>query len=156
MAVNTEEDYKEYSGTGDASTQNALPFKFLQDDHLNFFVDGVAYVGAVTVVGAGEESGGYVVSEIAIPLGATFRVERNSPFLQPYQYEEGDKLLAEVVEENHDHTVMGLQRLWRNYEGLLGEINSLRSELIGLTSSAFLLEIGTPIETEEGLAILTE
>lgn len=163
--IATQDTYQQYVGTGATGSQYALPFKFLSAEHIRVLVDNIAYVGNHSVIGAGEESGGYVIIDAAIPATSTVRVERLTPILQPYAYEEGDKLSADTTEENHDHTILAMQDLHRTLEEyalLVAQLNQRVSTLeayfsgSGAQSDAIISETGMPILDEAELLILEE
>lgn len=163
--IATQETFQEYVGTDAAGSQYALPFKFLSAAHIRVLVDDIAYVANHSIIGAGEESGGYVIIDAAIPATSTVRLERLTPILQPYAYEEGDKLSADTTEQNHDNTILAMQdhhRTLEEYVLLVAQLNQRVSTLeayfsgSGAQSDAITSETGMPILDEADLLILEE
>lgn len=128
MTVPIETRSVEYDGDG-LATDFPIPFAYLEDAHVRVTYTPAVGASSVLVNGANP---GYIISDgnvkdcypvsasVPCETGATITVERVVPITQTLDLVQAGTLDAEVLEENLDKTVMGLQQLQDRVAALEG------------------------------------
>jgi len=120
MAVTSETSSVSYTGNNSAVTAYTVPFLFYKKEHLEVIVtdeDGVetelALTTDYTVTGEGDEDGGTLTTEEAWDNTHTVTIRRSALVLQPFVFEEGQRLPMKTLEKALDWITMHVQRVLR-------------------------------------------
>jgi hypothetical protein len=93
MAVQSDISRISYAGNNSTSTSYAVPFVFLENDHLKAIAKTSAGVESVVTLtnhtGAGDVNGGTVRTAVAVPATSTLTIFRDVPITQTTIYQEG-------------------------------------------------------------------
>lgn len=118
MALNSQIVSVRYAGNNSILTAYAVPFRFIAAEDVSVVVSDIAgaevalqYGAEYAVTGAGNPAGGALTTVAPIPTTSTVTIFRAMDALQPYSYEEGQKLRMKTMEGNFDHIVLPVQQL---------------------------------------------
>ena len=94
MAVQSDTSRIQYTGNNSTVTSYAVPFVFLENDHLSAIarVTATGVESTVTLTnhtGAGDVNGGTVRTSVAVPATSTLTIYREVPATQTTTYQEG-------------------------------------------------------------------
>jgi len=145
MAVQTDSSRVSYSGNNSTVTPYAVPFKFIENEHLAAVAQTSAGVQtAVTLTGhtgAGTPNGGTVLTATAVPTTSTLTIFRSVPATQLTSYQEGGAFPAASHERALDKLTMLVQQnlralagslRFREGDGSAAELAKIVSTLIGI------------------------
>lgn len=118
MAVQSDTSRIQYTGNNSTVTSYAVPFVFLENDHLSAIArvtaTGVESAVALTNhTGAGDPNGGTVRTAVAVPATSTLAISRTVPATQTTQYQEGGDFPAASHERALDKLTMAVQQVAR-------------------------------------------
>jgi hypothetical protein len=151
MAVQSATSQVQY--VGNASTVTAYPVPFRFDDNSHIYVDVTTQSGVTTsltettdyvLTGAGEESGGEVVTVAAVPATSTVTIYRLVPITQLTSYEEGGDFPASSHERALDKLTQIAQQTERKAsqsirvleaDGERDPLAAIANSVLGLDSS---------------------
>src|SRR6478609_7735848 len=134
MAVTSEISSISYAGNGSSAVAYAIPFLFYKQEHIEAIVtdaNGVEteldLTSDFTVTGEGDEDGGTLTTTAAWDNTHTIIIRRSAPVLQPFVFEEGQRLGMKTLEKALDWITMHVQKAIRIASdvaaGLLGKAN---------------------------------
>jgi hypothetical protein len=134
MAVTSEISSVSYAGNNSSVIAYAVPFLFYKQEHVEALVidaDGVEtelnLTSDFTVTGEGDEDGGTLTTTAAWDSSHTITIRRSAPILQPFVFEEGQRLGMKTLEKALDWITMHVQKAIRIASdvaaGLLGKAN---------------------------------
>lgn len=133
MTVQTTNSREEYAGNG-VTVTFPIPFKFMSDDSIVVKVGPAENLVTLalntdyTLTGAGQDSGGSLVLNVAPPLGEGVIVSRSTDMLQSRDYVQHDNFPAESHEEAIDKLTMLSQEQRRDVERTV-QIHESESEV---------------------------
>ena len=151
MAVQSATSQVQY--VGNASTVTAYPVPFRFDSNSHIYVDVTTQAGVTTsltettdyvLTGAGEESGGEVVTVAAVPATSTVTIYRLVPITQLTSYEEGGDFPASSHERALDKLTQIAQQTERKAsqsirvleaDGERDPLAAIANSVLGLDSS---------------------
>src|SRR6478609_910599 len=120
MAVTSEISSISYAGNGSSAVAYAIPFLFYKQEHIEAIVtdaNGVEteldLTSDFTVTGEGDEDGGTLTTTAAWDNTHTIIIRRSAPVLQPFVFEEGQRLGMKTLEKALDWIVMHVQKAIR-------------------------------------------
>ncbi len=118
MSLSSETSRVQYAGNGSSVTAYAVPFKFLDNDHVQVVLkdsDGTEVTleetTHYTLTGAGEDSGGELLTVTGYDSSYSLTIYRDLPFTQPSDYESQGAFPAESHETALDRVTMLCQQL---------------------------------------------
>src|SRR6478736_4924919 len=124
MAVTSEISSISYAGNNSSVIAYAVPFLFFKQEHIEAIVtdaDGVETVlhltSDFTVTGEGDEDGGTLTTTAAWDSSHTITIRRSAPVLQPFVFEEGQRLGMKTLEKALDWITMHAQKAIRIASG---------------------------------------
>jgi hypothetical protein len=150
MAVQSATSQVQY--VGNASTVTAYPVPFRFDSNSHIYVDVTTQAGVTTsltettdyvLTGAGEESGGEVVTVAAVPATSTVTIYRLVPITQLTSYEEGGDFPASSHERALDKLTQIAQQTERKAsqsirvleaDGERNPLSAIANSVLGLDS----------------------
>lgn len=119
MAVQSDTSRIQYTGNNSTVTSYAVPFVFLENNHLSA-VARVTATGVESAValtnhtGVGDINGGTVRTAVAVPATSTLAISRTVPATQTTQYQEGGDFPAASHERALDKLTMAVQQVARS------------------------------------------
>lgn len=166
MSISTVATKITYVGNDSTVTPYPITFKYLEDSHVNVYVDGVLQVlGAAqdyVLAGDGAAGTGSFTTKVAQDATKSVVVVLDVPFDQPVVLQETSSLPAKVMEvEGFDRLNMQIRRVWRrlqdaitfsNDEGGTGSTGTA-DNLLGFDGSGDITEIpnSTFVQTADGI-----
>ena len=118
MSISTVETKVTYAGNNSIVTPYPIPFKYLEDAHINLYIDGVLQVlGAMqdyVLAGDGAAGTGSLTTKVAQDGTKSLVIVLDVPLDQPVVLQETSSLPAKVMEvEGFDRLNMQIRRVWR-------------------------------------------
>jgi len=166
MSISTVETKVTYAGNNSIVTPYPIPFKYLEDAHINLYIDGVLQVlGAMqdyVLAGDGAAGTGSLTTKVAQDGTKSLVIVLDVPLDQPVVLQETSSLPAKVMEvEGFDRLNMQIRRVWRklgdvitfsNDEGGTGSTGTA-DNLLGFDGSGDIAEIpnSTFVQTADGI-----
>jgi hypothetical protein len=108
MSLTSETSKVNYVAAGGATY--AIPFKFIDEDHIKAYLDEVEITSGFTVSGAGEEDGGELTFTGTPPASGTLTIIREVPVQQESSYNDGGPNAAQAYEDKLDLIFMIMQQ----------------------------------------------
>lgn len=154
-----------YSGNNSTTTPYALPFPFIDPDHITASVTdsggtvtpltpGTDFVASGVVDSHGRYNSGSVVTTAAVAVSSSISFKRVTPALQETDFRDGGRLSAESLELSLDRVVMVAQEAVRDATGG-GETNVEASGtgLVAQTAAGIFAVRTISVEEDTGLAM---
>ena len=121
MAVQSDTSRISYAGNNSTSTSYAVPFVFLENNHLKAIAKTSAGVETVVTLtnhtGAGDVNGGTVRTAVAVPATSTLVIYREVPATQTTIYQEGGDFPA----ASHERALDKLTQITQQLDRQLGQ-----------------------------------
>lgn len=158
MTVTSDENKITYVGNG-VTKDFSVPFYFINDTDIKVSVnDGISTTDLIinqdyTLTGAGEQNGGSITVNTAIPTGVKLLILREVPFFQNLDIPENDRFPSQNMERALDRLTMQTQQLKEQVDravtvdifsdtdpsGLIGEIETIyniRDEVVTVAENS--------------------
>ena len=110
MTLSTTDNRRSYTGDG-SSVTFAFPFLFLEDSHLQVYLDGALQASGYSVAGAGDDAGGSVTFTTAPASGVLVVLVRVPDLLQTTDLPSNGPFPSQAVERMADKAMMAIQRV---------------------------------------------